>query len=94
VALTITTPVSSVFGNKRVVIANVAFDNSYPTGGETLAASGLGLEVVDSILVSPHGTRVVTYEGGKLKVYTALTTEAGNTSDQSSVTATIMAIGH
>lgn len=33
----------SIQGNRRVVYADVTFDSSYPTGGESLTAANLGL---------------------------------------------------
>lgn len=54
-ALTITKVdgADSVFGNKRIRVRDVEFDSSYPTGGESLVASDVGLEQIDVVL--PNG---------------------------------------
>ena len=50
-ALTITIPDAgrTVIGNKRLVFGTLAFDASYPTGGEALTAGDLGLDKIDHI---------------------------------------------
>ena len=50
-ALTITVPDAgrTVIGNKRLVFGTIAFDSSYPTGGEALTATNLGLDKIDHI---------------------------------------------
>lgn len=50
-ALTVDRTVSkqTVFGNRKVVFAKVTFDSSYPTGGESLVPSDLGLKSIDFI---------------------------------------------
>lgn len=44
-ALTITPKRCYVTGDRRTVVAEVTFDSSYPTGGESLTAADLGLEL-------------------------------------------------
>lgn len=53
-ALTISVQNRSVFGTKRIVVADVDFDSSYPTGGESLTAADLGLKKIDLLLASPE----------------------------------------
>lgn len=53
-ALTITQKVASVFGNARVGIYDIDFDNSYPTGGEAVSASSLGLSEILYLSVIPR----------------------------------------
>jgi hypothetical protein len=43
-AVTVTKIESFVFGAHEVCIADVAFDNSYPLGGEALTAANFGFE--------------------------------------------------
>jgi len=50
----------SVFGNKRTVTFEVAFDSSYPTGGEPLTPTDLGMSGIDLILSS--GSNGLWYE--------------------------------
>lgn len=49
-ALTITEISRTVFGNKRIVISEIAFDSSYATGGEALTAANLGLASIDALI--------------------------------------------
>ena len=90
-ALTVTETTNTVFGDKRVVFAQVTFDDSYPTGGEALAASDFpSLAAIEEVVVasqSPGGTEQVLYDrtNKKLMVFTADGTQATNASDQSGV---------
>ncbi|MEM2125708.1 MAG: hypothetical protein QXQ53_04855 [Candidatus Methanosuratincola sp.] len=55
-SLSITINDHTIFGNKRFVTFTIAFDSSYPTGGESLTAANLGLSSIDFLLVEPaHG---------------------------------------
>lgn len=42
----------SVFGNKRIVTADIDFDSSYPTEGEPMAPADVGLRGFDIVLTS------------------------------------------
>jgi hypothetical protein len=50
-ALTITVPDAgrTVIGNKRLTIGTIAFDSSYPTGGEAFTPEDIGLDKIDFI---------------------------------------------
>lgn len=54
-ALTISVVRRTVFGNMRVVTADLTFDNSYPTNGEPFVAADVGLTALDLVL---HNTSV------------------------------------
>ena len=56
-ALTITVDTGghSIVGNKRMVVGVIAFDSSYPTGGETLTANNIGLGIIDAIAFTGTG---------------------------------------
>jgi hypothetical protein len=76
----------------------VTFDNSYPTGGEALAASDCDLDELWGVeIASPPkaGTELVAWdpENLKLLIFTADGTQAVNASDQSAVVVDIVAIG-
>lgn len=43
----------SVYGHWRKSHVTVAFDSSYPTGGESLTPADFGLRVIDMILIEP-----------------------------------------
>jgi len=74
-ALTVTNVKKSVFGDQRVVIADVLMDNSYLTGGELLPAATLGLKTVNfAVAVQKNATtsiRVFQYDiaNGKLLAF-------------------------
>ena len=55
-ALTITEIHRSVFGNKRVITADLDFDSSYPTGGEGLTPADVALNGFDLVLTSAMST--------------------------------------
>jgi len=54
-ALTVTIDEQSIMGSKRVVYGRIAFDTSYPTGGEALTANNLGLGIIDDICFTSAG---------------------------------------
>lgn len=62
-ALTYTNIRQEFLRNKRTVEADVTFDNNYPTGGEVVTLSELGLtrvERVDQLLGAPDERGVTT----------------------------------
>lgn len=95
--LTVDPIARSVFGNKRVVMATVTFDNSYPTGGEDLAASTLGLVTVDAIFTNGAKGYGVVYDkaNAKLMAYGSTAgTQVTNTTDLSGLVVDILAVGN
>jgi len=54
-ALTVTLDEHVVSGNSRIVFGRIAFDSSYPTGGEALTANDVGLGIIDEICFSSVG---------------------------------------
>lgn len=50
----------TVFGDRRVVIADLAFSSTYATGGEALAASAFGLSRLDFL----HVPAITAADGG------------------------------
>ena len=62
-ALTIDEVTSWSIGDRRAVIANVDFDASYPTGGESLTAADLGFSLsVDLVLAEPQTGLIFEYD--------------------------------
>ena len=49
--LTITKVDDSIFGDQRIRVRTIAFDASYPTGGESLTAADLDLDTINFIIV-------------------------------------------
>ena len=88
--------VNSSIGNKpmRMVFGTIAFDNSYPTGGEAITLSTYfpgGIECVD---VFPQAGYVFVYDKANAKVIGYQSDDAvdpldqiGNTTDLSALTA-------
>jgi hypothetical protein len=62
-------------GNQFKIDAVVTFDDSYPTGGETINASSLGLNIIDGLEVTNSGgyayDTIIASSGGSalIKVY-------------------------
>src|SRR5574337_242409 len=79
------------------VIADITFDNSYPTGGESLAPADVGMISIQHVSADQKGVgnRIAQYDyaNSKLKLYTALGTEATNASDQSTIVVRANIIG-
>lgn len=68
-ALTVSNKEYTVFGNKSVVVADVAFDSSYPYGGESLAIGvDLGLHTVDLALIEPKNGYSFAYDRANNKI--------------------------
>jgi hypothetical protein len=89
----------TVPGAERYTVTDVLFDSSYPTGGEPLTASDLGLTTVAWAVssIKTAGTGSVTdvfYDitNSKLKAYAAAA-EIANTTDLSAVSAQVVAFG-
>ena len=85
------------FGPKTVIRGTIAFDNSYPTNGEALLLSQIGLSTIDQMQVFPYKGYVPQWDGTNKKVkmfyadYTANASgaliEVANTADLSAVDA-------
>lgn len=98
-AVTATKVFTDIPGADRVTVTDVVFDSSYPTGGESLTPSDLGLSTVDFAIatVKVAGTGSVTnvrYDAAnqKLLAYGAAA-QISNATDLSAVTATVVAWG-
>ena len=74
---------------RRTVLVNLAFDNSYPTGGESLTAAQVGLSVIEWMYVI-GGSEGYHFQydttNSKVKVYSTAATEVVNTTDLSALT--------
>lgn len=100
--VTVTKDKVYVVGDRKRVEATVLFDNSYPTGGESLTAANLGLELelnsVDIGAVTTNNAASIdkraVYDrtNSKLALFTGIT-EATNASDQSTIRVKVSAIG-
>jgi hypothetical protein len=67
-SLTTTLVTQDVFGNKRMNCLNLAFDSSYPTGGEALAAQTMGLLNIDYVQFEPSEGFTFSYDHTNNKV--------------------------
>ena len=96
-ALTLTEGHRGVVGARRVWRGKVTFDSSYPTGGEAIAIGdfGFNLDIETVQIIANAGSETVQWDqaNSKIMVHTADGTEATNASDQSAVTATVVAYG-
>jgi len=108
-ALTFTQNFQSTFGNKKVRQYKITFDNSYPTGGEAVAASDFGLKKID--VLDPCGSAVKSdasdalavgwdQTNSKITLYTsngaaaAKLLEFTNTGDASAYSVQVLVIGY
>lgn len=87
------------FGQFKIEVRDVTFDDSYPTGGEALSAASFGMSTLYFAIakVKVAGTGSVTavhYDEttNKLLAYTAAA-QVANTTDLSAVTARVIAFG-
>jgi hypothetical protein len=85
-------------GSRRESVFVFTPSTSYPALGEPLPASLFGMQVVDDVIpvaTSPDGSRIFTYDSTNktIRIYTALSTEAGTGTDQSSKTCVILVQG-
>lgn len=75
-ALTLTDVSDRVVGDRRKVTKSVAFDSSYPTGGESLTPADFGLTVIDYIEPTHSVGFALEYDGTNQKLK-AFYTNAG-----------------
>lgn len=71
-ALTVAVTRRVTAGNQNIVTGTIAFDSSYPAGGESFTAADLGLRTVDLMVLPPSSgfTYEYDYTNSKVKVYT------------------------
>jgi len=75
-SITATNSVETVFGDKRVKMGTLAWDSSYPTGGEAITAATFGLKTIDFLLALPSAGYVFEWDSTNSKIK-AFRTEAG-----------------
>jgi hypothetical protein len=69
-ALAVTISLKQVWGTRRVFLGTLAFDSSYPTGGEALPAGfeKFNLAKVDYASIGPHEGFIFEYDATNDKV--------------------------
>lgn len=98
-ALTVSVVHRTVFGNDRVVVADVTFDSSYATGGESLTASDLGFPSGQIFHVSTpatNGANIFAFDHAASKIKAFVTTtgvEVANAVNLATVTVRLKVIG-
>jgi len=85
-------------GDRRMAIGLVPFSTGYPTGGEPLTAAYFGLDTqLDTVVPQPDaaGSRLPMYDSAnkKLKLFTAVGTEAAAASNQTGISIPVVAVG-
>jgi len=58
----------TVWGDRKVIHATIAFDSSYPTGGEAITLADLGLKEVDFCMASPKAGYVPEWDDANSKM--------------------------
>jgi hypothetical protein len=95
-AFTVTVSSESRVGRQSVRVGTLAFDSSYPTGGEALTAANLDLSTILFIIIEPNTGYVFQYDytNSKVIAYWVDTTTDGapmaqvvDTTNMSAVTA-------
>lgn len=95
-ALTITPVSNNVVGAQRLNVINVAFDDSYPTGGEAITPADMGMRArIDAVVPMASSPYIVEFDtaASKLVAYTALGTEVTDTGNLTSLSVNVIAIG-
>lgn len=98
------TDANGVEGDHRIRTAVLTFGASYTALGEPVTPALFGLQVIEHLQVdnvSRTGTRLISWDStggtiaapGKLRVWTAIGTEATGATDQSAISVNIKAIG-
>lgn len=89
-ALTIsmTGDTSGLVGNRRFSRGTIAFDSSYPTGGESFTAADIALKNIDFIDITAKGGYVFEfdYTNNKIIVYSGALAQVADTTDLSALT--------
>lgn len=67
-ALTVAVSEHMVTGNKRMTRGTLAFDSSYPTGGESFTARNMGLKFVDRVDFEARSGYLFEYDYSGAKV--------------------------
>lgn len=88
-ALTITNIERDATSTKRIIYCDVAFDSSYPTGGEALAAATLGLKNISFMHIGGKSGYIFEYDytNSKLKAMTPTAAQAAVTTDKLTIAA-------
>jgi hypothetical protein len=100
-ALTVTKETTGLAGNQYRIIGTIAFDSSYPTGGESLTAANVGLTTLNELELKETSGYTFQWDkaNAKVKVYampqrfvavnSTSTDATGTTSEQNLATATL-----
>lgn len=98
--LTITAVHDPDEGESSSGVYDIACDNSYTANGYLLSPADFGRKAIHSLTPVQTGTanRIITYDptsngGGKLRIWTALNTEAAGGSDQATITCRVRVVG-
>ena len=101
----ITTKMPNSVGNERMVRGVVTFDNSYPTGGESITPAQFGLSSISDVLCvsSAQGVychynaataKVMAFHSNDPGVSIGPLVEVANATDLSTVSVTVLAFGN
>jgi hypothetical protein len=92
-------PQPNILGHKLVAV-QITFDSSYPTNGEALVASDVGLDSILAVFSEPKGGYNFVWAANLLEAFWVDTTvdgaplaEVTNTTDLSGVTAWFLILG-
>lgn len=78
-ALTIAITRTERMGRMKYVTGTIAFDSSYPTGGESLTAANVNLNVIKDLSAQPSGGLIFSYDMTNKKLLAYQPTGGGGT---------------
>ena len=90
-ALTKSNERNSALVNKRANFMDVDFDDSYPTGGESLTPGDFGLEVIEMMIIAPQDGYVFEYDYTNEKIKAMVPIDAGSSSAVAGANNTLVA---
>lgn len=93
--------------DRKLVVRDITFDSSYPTGGEAVVPADFSLSVIDFLIVGQAGGYVIEHDATnkKLKVYRQkdpgavggadiALVEVANATNLATLVVRVVAIGH
>lgn len=98
--ITVTAVRDPLMPSGEVALYSVQGDNAYTANGYVLSPASFGRKYLAAVIPVQQGTanRLVTWDAGsdgagKLRIWTAINTEAAGASDQSTITALCLVFG-
>lgn len=87
--MTVSNITHGIFGSKKIAFCDIAFDSSYPTGGEGLTPGNVGLERIEFTIIPNKSGYMFEYDytNKKLKALTPRSAQVAVTTDKITIVA-------